>query len=55
MMKRLYLILAILGAIAPYFFFFQFFNNEGLNLSNFVSALFVNGAVGGFTADLSSS
>lgn len=51
-MKRLYLILAILGAIAPYFFFFQFFTNEGLNLGNFVSALFANGAVGGFTADL---
>lgn len=51
-MKRLYLVLAVLGAIAPYIFFFQFFTNEGLSLSGFVSALFVNGAVSGFTADL---
>ena len=51
-MKRTYLVLAILGAIAPYFFFFQYFSSEGLNLTGFVSALFVNGAVSGFTADL---
>lgn len=51
-MKRLYLILAILGAILPYLFFFQFFSSEGLNIGGFVGALFANGAVGGFTADL---
>lgn len=51
-MKRLYLVLAVLGAIAPYFFFFQFFSSEGIDPNGFVSALFVNGAVSGFTADL---
>lgn len=51
-MKRLYLVLAVLGAIAPYFFFFQFFSSEGINLTGFVSALFDNGAAAGFSADL---
>jgi hypothetical protein len=51
-MKRVYLILAIVGAIVPYFFFFQFFSAEGINLGIFISALFANGAVGGFAADL---
>jgi hypothetical protein len=52
MMKRIYLVLAVTGSIAPYFFFFQFFSTEGVSLNGFVSALFVNGAVSGFTADL---
>ncbi|MBT8102327.1 MAG: DUF2834 domain-containing protein [Gammaproteobacteria bacterium] len=51
-MKKIYLILAIVGAILPYLFFFQFFQSEGINLSAFVGALFVNGAAGGFSADL---
>lgn len=51
-MKKLYLVLAIVGAIIPLAFFMQFFSTEGVNLSGFVSALFVNGAAGGFTADL---
>jgi hypothetical protein len=51
-MKRLYLILAILGAIVPYLFFFQFFASEGLNLGRFVGAAFANGAAGGFSTDL---
>ena len=51
-MKKLYLFLAIIGAIVPYFFFFQFIQAEGLNISAFISALFVNGAAGGFSADL---
>lgn len=51
-MKRTYLVLAVLGAIAPYFFFFQFFSSEGVIISGFVSALFANGATSGFTADL---
>lgn len=44
--------MAILGAIIPYLFFFQFFQVEGINLPVFVSSLFVNGAAGGFSADL---
>jgi len=50
--KKIYLVLAIAGAILPYVFFLQFFQNEGINLPAFVSALFVNGAAGGFSADL---
>ena len=51
-MKRIYLILAIIGSIVPYYFFFQFFGAEGLNLPLFAKALFANGAAGGFSADL---
>jgi len=51
-MKRIYLVLAIVGAILPYVFFFQFFQTEGIDLQAFVGALFVNGAAGGFSADL---
>ena len=51
-MKKLYLLLAIIGAIVPYFFFFQFIQSEGLSIPAFISALFVNGAAGGFSADL---
>lgn len=51
-MKRVYLVLAVVGAIAPYLFFFQFFSGEGLRLGSFVSAVFVNGATRGFAADL---
>lgn len=52
MRKNLYLVLAIVGAVVPYAFFFQFIGLEGLDLGSFVSGLFVNGAAGGFTADL---
>lgn len=51
-MKWVYLGLAIMGAVVPYLFFGQFFVGEGVNLVRFVSALFVNSAAGGFTADL---
>ena len=51
-MKKLYLALSIIGAIVPYLFFFQFIQAEGLNIPAFISALFVNGAAGGFSADL---
>ena len=49
--STIYLTLALLGAVAPYFFFLQFFAAEGL-AGDFVGALFVNGAAGGFAADL---
>lgn len=51
-MKNIYLILAILGAIIPYIFFFQFIQIAGLDLIAFATALFVNGAAAGFSADL---
>lgn len=52
MHNNVYLILAILGAVVPYVFFLDFFAAEGLALGGFVTALFANGAAGGFTADL---
>ena len=52
LMKNIYLFLAILGAIIPYFFFFQFFQDHGLNIHSFIAAIFANGAASGFTADL---
>ncbi len=51
-MKNLYLVLAIVGAVVPYLFFFGFFAESGVDLLGFVGALFANGAAGGFTADL---
>lgn len=51
-MKKLFLVLAIAGAILPYVFFIPFFQTEGFGLNTFVTALFVNGAAGGISADL---
>lgn len=51
-MKNIYLFLAVLGAIVPYLFFFQFIQLEGVNIPLFIESLFVNGAAGGFSADL---
>ena len=51
-MRTLYLVLAIIGAIVPYAFFFQHFSSEGYALSGFVGALFANPAAGGFTSDV---
>lgn len=51
-MKRLFLILAIVGAILPYFFFTQFIIENGVDLPDFVSALFTNPPASGFTSDL---
>ncbi len=50
--KSVYLALAVVGAVIPYIFFSSFMSGEGFDLVAFVSALFVNGAAGGFSADL---
>ena len=50
--KTAYLVLAIVGAIVPYGFFIQHFGAAGFGLTDFISALFVNSAASGFTADL---
>lgn len=47
-----YLVSAIIGTVVPWVFFFKFFNSEGLNIPLFFSSLFVNGAAGGFSADV---
>ena len=39
---------AVIGAVVPYLFFFQFFGQAGVDLPAFIGALFVNGAAGGF-------
>lgn len=49
--RSLYLVLAVAGAALPYAFFLQFFRTQGLG-GNFVGALFVNGAAGGFAVDV---
>ena len=51
-LKNIYLIFAIVGAVVPYVFFFDFFADNGISLPAFLGALFVNGAAGGFSADL---
>ena len=51
-MKNIYLILAVIGAIVPYLFFYQFIQEFGIDLPLFMRSLFVNGAAGGFSADL---
>ncbi len=49
--KTVYLVLAITGGIVPWIFFAGFFREHGVQ-GEFVPSLFVNGAAGGFTADL---
>ena len=51
-MKNVYLVLAIVGAVVPYLFFFQFIAEHGVNLPAFLGGVFANGAAGGFGADL---
>ena len=50
--KNIYLVLAIVGALVPYFYFVQHFSDAGFGLADFVAAVFANPAAGGFTADL---
>ncbi|MSR10614.1 MAG: DUF2834 domain-containing protein [Gammaproteobacteria bacterium] len=51
-LKNLYLLAAVLGAIISIVFYANFVAAQGIDLVAFVQALFVNGATGGFTADL---
>lgn len=51
-MKNAYLVMAIAGAVVPYYFFIDFFLSEGIDLFSFIGALFANGAAGGFTSDV---
>jgi uncharacterized protein DUF2834 len=50
--KNIYLALAIVGAIVPYYFFIQHFVNTGFGIGDFIFAIFANPAASGFTADL---
>lgn len=52
MIKIFYLITAIVGTIIPWMFFANFFTTQGIDIPLFISSLFVNGAAGGFSADV---
>lgn len=51
-MRSFYLAMAVVGTIVPWAFFGSFFAANGLDMPGFVSGLFVNGAAGGFSADV---
>ena len=51
-MKTVYLIWAVVGALVPIMFFLGVFHDDMVTVTGFIPALFANGAVGGFTADL---
>jgi len=53
--KKVYLISSIVGAVIPCIFFIQYFSTAGFNLEDFITALFVNHATGGFAVDLAIS
>lgn len=50
--RNVYLLMAVIGAVAPYWFFIDFFRTEGLNLVFFLQATYANGAAGGAMTDL---
>ncbi len=52
MLKRLYLVGAVLGFVLPYAFFIPWLLDNGLNISLFVQNLFANQAAAMFTVDL---
>ena len=49
-MKNVYLVLAIVGTVLPYFFFAQHLSAEGLNLGNFLTLAFANPVASGLSA-----
>jgi len=51
-MKKMYLAFTILGAVVPYYFFFQHFAASGVGPGDFISAVFANPAASGFASDL---
>ncbi len=51
-LKNLYLILAVIGLIAPYYFFISFLMAHGLDLRALVAGLFANDASSFFVVDL---
>ena len=51
-MKKLYLLLAVIGFTLPYYFFVSFLIENGLNLQLFFSQLFANNISTFFAVDL---
>ena len=52
MRKNIYLVLALIGLIAPYLFFFRFLNTNGLNVALLVQQLFTTDISTFFAVDL---
>lgn len=51
-MKKIYLMLAILGFIVPYYFFIRFLIHYGLDLQQFIDFMFANPIATFFILDL---
>ena len=51
-MRPLYLVLTVLGAVAPYFFFISFLLQNGLDAGLLIDQLFANDISTFFAADL---
>lgn len=51
-MKTLYLILAVLGTIVPWYFFGRFFAENGIDFPLFLASLSSNNATHGFVSDI---
>ena len=52
MKKNIFLLLAIIGLLVPYYFFFKFFSASGFDLSLLVHQVFANNISTAFTVDL---
>lgn len=50
--KVFYSAMALFGVVIPWYFFGQFFAQNGMDIRAFLAGLFVNGAAGGFSADI---
>lgn len=50
--RHFYLAMAVIGTVVPWLFFASFFAQHGLDIPLFLQSLFVNGAAGGFSADV---
>lgn len=50
--KNFYLLMAVVGTVVPWIFFGSFFALSGIDIPLFLQSLFVNGAAGGFSADV---
>ena len=50
--KNVYLVLALIGLVAPYWFLFQFLTANGLNISLLIQQLFANSISTFFAVDL---
>ena len=51
-LKNIYLILAVIGAVIPVYFFLQHFAAAGYGLLDFIAGVFATPASSGFGADL---